>query len=171
MYKKILSIYRRYFWSCEKYARYLGVKIGIGCDIQIRDFGSEPYLIEIGDHVQITSGVKFFCHGGSWVFREKYPRFDCFGKIKIGNNVYFGNNVLILPGVTIEDNVIIAAGSVVTKSVKSGLIMGGNPARNIGEVSKLEEKLLKFNMNTKSLSATEKKDYLLKQNDNWFIKK
>lgn len=72
--------------SPEKYARYLGVKIGDNCDIQNVSFGSEPYLIEIGNHVQITSGTKFFTHGAGWVLRDKYPKIDFFGKIKVGDN-------------------------------------------------------------------------------------
>lgn len=70
--------------------------------------------------MQITSGTKFFTHGAAWVLRDKYPEIDFFGKIKIGDNVYIGNDSLILPGVAIGSNVIIAAGSVVTKSFRGG---------------------------------------------------
>lgn len=49
----------------------------------------------------------------------------------IGNNVWIGNNVIILKGVTIGDNAIIAAGSVVTKDVKQGTAVAGNPAKVI----------------------------------------
>src|SRR5690554_6087907 len=90
----------KYFYTPEVYAVKEGVKIGDNCYIATRAFGSEPYLIEIGNHVQITSGVKFFTHGGGWVFREEFPDLDTFGKIKIGNNVYIGNNALIMPGVS-----------------------------------------------------------------------
>ncbi|GEC77417.1 acyltransferase [Flavobacterium aquatile] len=167
----IFRLYRLNFWSCEKHARYLGVKIGKGCDIQTLNFSSEPYLIEIGDNVQITSDVKFFCHGAAWVFRKKYPKMDYFGKIKVGNNVYIGNNALIMPGVIIEDNVIIAAGAVVTKSVKSGTIVGGNPAKIIGDLDSLNEKMLKYNVNTKGLKPEEKKKTLLKLDESKFISK
>ena len=51
--------------------------------------------------------------GGAKVARYKYPKFDVFGKVKIGNNVYIGNNALIMPGVSIGNNVLVAAGSVV----------------------------------------------------------
>lgn len=67
--------------SNEAYARKIGVKIGERCLIASRSWGTEPYLIEIGDHVQITSGVRFFTHGGGHVFREMYPDMDFFGKI------------------------------------------------------------------------------------------
>lgn len=63
MMNKILNKYRSLFWSAEKNARSQGVKIGENCDIQNVSFGSETYLIEIGNHVQITSGTKFLLTG------------------------------------------------------------------------------------------------------------
>jgi acetyltransferase-like isoleucine patch superfamily enzyme len=145
MLNKLIRFYRRYFYSCENYARNIGVKIGANCSINTRHWGTEPYLIEIGNHTQITSEVWFYTHGGGWVFREKYPDFDFFGKIKIGNNVYIGNHALILPGVTIEDNVIVGAGAVVTKSIPSGVIVGGNPAKIIGRIEDYEKKIIEYN--------------------------
>ena len=70
MIKRIMEFYRRSFWSDEKYARHIGVEIGKNCSIGTKYFGTEPFLIKIGNHVQITNDVKFFCHGASWVFRE-----------------------------------------------------------------------------------------------------
>ncbi|HNP66997.1 MAG TPA: acyltransferase [Aequorivita sp.] len=171
MIKRILHIYRINFWSPENYARFQGVQIGVKCNIQKVSFGSEPYLIEIGNHVQITNGTKFFTHGAAWVLREKYPQIDFFGKIKIGNNVYIGNNALIMAGVIIGSDVIIAAGSVVTKSVPGGSIVGGNPAKVIGKIEEFEEKMLKFNVESKGMNYKEKKNYLLSIDTGRFIKK
>ncbi len=169
--KKILHIYRRLFWSQERYARFIGVSIGSRCNIQNVNFGSEPYLIEIGNHVQVTSGTKFFTHGAAWVFRDKYPDIDFFGKIKVGDNVYIGNNALILAGVTIGSNVIVAAGSVVTKSVPDFKIVGGNPARVIGDVDTFEKEYAVYNVKTKGMSYEEKKRKLLSlTNDEFIIK-
>lgn len=50
----------------EKYARHIGVNIGENCLISTRNFGTEPYLITIGDNVQITRGVHIFTHGGEY---------------------------------------------------------------------------------------------------------
>lgn len=59
-----------------------------------------------------------------------------YGKpIMIGNDCWFGSNVTILPGVTIEDNVIVGAGSVVTKNLKSGAIYVGNPAKKLRDIT------------------------------------
>lgn len=168
---RLLGIWRRHFWSAERYARFLGVKIGKDCSIATKYFGSEPYLIEIGNHVQITNDVRFFNHGGGWVFRDKHPLMDTFGKIKIGNNVYIGNCVLIMPGVTIGNNVIVGAGAVVTKSIPDDCIYAGNPAKEIGKVSELEEKMLPFDLQSKKMTPQEKRVFLLAQPDEKFIQK
>lgn len=171
MLKKFMRLFRRVFWSSEKYARYLGVEIGDNCSIATLHFGSEPYLISIGNHVQITSDVRFFTHGGGWNFRLKHPEFDTFGKIKIGNNVYIGNCTLIMPGIIIGDNVIIGAGSVVTKSFENDVIIAGNPAKVIGSVFDLEERLLPFNVNTKWMNPKEKKKFLQTLAEDKFLKR
>ena len=66
------------------------------------------------------------------------------GKIVIGNNVFVGTKVIIMHGVTIGDNSIIAAGAVVTKDVPSGSIVGGVPAKVIGSYHSLREKMKSY---------------------------
>jgi len=171
MIQKLKKIYRENFWTPERYARSIGVKIGKNCKIYSKNFGSEPYLIEIGNHVQITAGVRFSNHGGSWVFREKYPNFDFFGKIKIGNNVYIGNNAFIFPGVTVGNNVIIGGATTVTKSVPDNAIIAGNPGKIVGNVNELEQRILPYNIDCKNLNRTEKKKLLLSLDDSQFIRK
>lgn len=53
-----------YFISPVKYAKWLGVKIGNNCFISTKKWSSEPYLITIGDNVQVTQDVFFHTHGG-----------------------------------------------------------------------------------------------------------
>ena len=84
-----------------------GLKIGNACEIY-RDvsFGSEPYLITIGNHVRITRGCKLITHdGGIWVLRKSKNLLDIdlFGKIKIGNNVHIGVNTVIMPGFLLKE--------------------------------------------------------------------
>jgi acetyltransferase-like isoleucine patch superfamily enzyme len=169
--RRLGDIYRNRMWSKEKIARRMGVKIGSNCDIQDVNFGSEPYLIEIGNHVQITSGTKLFTHGGAWILREKYPTIDFFGKIKIGNNVYIGNNTLIMPGVVVGSNVIIAAGSVVTKSVPSNVLVGGNPAVIIGSTESFELNIMRFDLRSKGLEYSEKRKLILSVDESMLITK
>lgn len=115
-------------------------------------FGSEPYLIRIGNRCTITSGVRFITHdGGTWIFRdnEKYKGIKKYGKIEIGNNCFIGINSIIMPGVTIGDNCVIGAGSVVTKSIPSNSVAAGNPAKIIMTVeeyiNRSSDKAVPFN--------------------------
>lgn len=171
MINKIINKYRKIFWTPERYARFLGVKIGEKCDIQDVSFGSEPYLVEIGNHVQITNGVKIFTHGGGWVFRNEIPDMDTFGKVVINNNVYIGNNSLIMPGVTIGKNVIIGAGSVVTKSIPDNCVVVGNPGRVISDLESTKQRMLHYNVGTKQMNSEQKKKILLSFTEEKFIKK
>lgn len=122
-------------------ARKQGVRVGEGCRFFSTNFSTEPYLIEIGHHVTITDGVQFITHdGGVWVFREKFPKINLFGKIKVGNNVFIGLNSIILPNTEIGDNTIIAAGSVVKGKYEGNIIIGGVPAKKIGTIDGYFEK-------------------------------
>jgi acetyltransferase-like isoleucine patch superfamily enzyme len=125
------------------YAKYLGVEIGHDCRIYITTWGSEPFLITIGDRVTITDDVKILTHNGStWLIKdEKGRRYD-YNPVKIGNDVFVGTGSIIMPGVIIGNEVIIAAGSVVTKSVPDGCIVGGNPATIIGDYASYKTKAL-----------------------------
>lgn len=171
MIDRILGLYRRFFWSTQRLARHEGVKIGVCCDIQKVSFGSEPFLIEIGNHVQVTSGTKFFTHGAAWVLREEQPDVDFFGRITVGDNVYIGNDSLIMPGVRIGNNVVIAAGSVVTRSVPSNSVVGGNPAKIIGDYFSFRERMLAMNVGSKGMRRWEKRKYLEALSDDRFIVK
>jgi len=109
-----------------------GMKIGRDCYINNVNFSTEPYLIEIGDHVAIAAGTDFITHDGAiWCFREDIKDADVFGSIKIGNNVFIGNNCTILPNTTIGDNCIIGAGSVVRGNFPDNSVIVGNPAKTV----------------------------------------
>lgn len=158
---RLKKIFRRKFYSLEKQARLAGVILGENNFIASEFWSSEPYLISVGHNSQITEGVKVFTHGGAGAVRRFYPKFDTFGRVKIGNYVYIGAHSLIMPGVTIGNNVLIAAGSVVTKSIPDNVVVAGNPAKLICSIEKYIEKNQEFNLNTKGLSAIEKKAILL----------
>jgi acetyltransferase-like isoleucine patch superfamily enzyme len=107
----------------------------LGRDVRVigkPDFGSEPYLIEIGDHVTVSSHVTFVTHdGATWVFRQRpeYRGLQRFGRILIGSNCFIGARAVILPGVRIGDNCVVGAGAVVTRSVPDNSVVAGAPAR------------------------------------------
>ena len=152
-----------------KYFRKAGATIGEGCEINCDSFGSEPYLVKIGDHVRINSGVKIITHdGGVWVLR-KYSKLDNaenidrFGCITIGDNVHIGTNATIMPGVTIGDNVIIGCMAVVTRDIPSNSVAVGVPARVIETIDEYESKNKDNFDYTKQMSSSEKREYLLKK--------
>jgi maltose O-acetyltransferase len=89
---------------------------------------SHPWLIEIGDDVTIAPQAYLLAHDASTRRELGHTRI---GRIRLGNGVFVGARALILPGVTIGDGAIIAAGSVVTKDVPDRTMVGGNPARQI----------------------------------------
>jgi len=152
-----------------KCAREAGVTIGDGCTLLGRvDWGSEPYLIEIGDNVRITSGVSFVTHDGGvhvlrrdWNGHKAMPTADIFGRIKVGNNVFIGIKSIIMPGVTIGDNVVIGAGSIVTKDIPANTVACGVPARVICPLEEYEKKAAAISVPTKGMGEKEKREYLL----------
>lgn len=174
MLKKILFIFRTlkgHLCSPEKYARQIGVKIGKYCLIDTRLWPSEPYLITIGNHVQITRNVSIYTHGGANCLRKEHPDFDVFGRVVIEDWAYIGAYSQIMPGVTIGEGALVAAGSVVTKSVAPHTVVGGNPARYICRTEEYYEKNKRFNVNTKGQTQLEKKSILLELSEEMFIKK
>ena len=119
-----------------RYWRRQGVKIGDNCFINNVNFSTEPYLIEIGNHVAIAAGTDFITHDGAiWCFRDEIKNADIFGKIQIGNNVFIGNNCTILPNTVIGDNCIVGAGSIVRGHFPENSVIVGNPAKTVMPVS------------------------------------
>ena len=135
--------------SNEQYIAYLrkkGVQIGNGCSIsKDANWGSEPWLITIGNNVRITKGVDFITHdGGLWTLRKMglISQEDVvYGSIRIDDNCNISWNTIIMPGVHIERNCITAAGAVITKCMPEGTIWGGVPARQIETVEAYYEKM------------------------------
>ena len=139
--------------------------IGEKCELQgVISFGTEPYLITIGNNVRITHGVTFVTHdGGMWVLRNLgiASDADLFGKILIGNNVHIGEDVTIMPNVRIGNNVVIGCGAVVTKDIPDNSVAVGIPARVIESIDEYYEKNKVRIVNTKHMSRNEKKRYLM----------
>lgn len=120
-----------------KYLRNIGVKIGSRTTIfdprtTIID-ETRPWMISIGDDVQITSGVTILTHGFDWsVLKGVYGEvLGSSGKVSIGNNVFIGMKSTVLKGVSIGNNVIIGANSLVNRDIPDNCVAAGNPCRVI----------------------------------------
>lgn len=145
----------KFFWQWNivhkrnrvKYLRQIGVNIGNGCSIitSIENFGSEPWLIKIGDRVTITKGVIFLTHdGSSRVFRHQIPEAsrygNRFGTIEIQDNSFIGVNSILLPDISIGPHSIVGAGSVVNQDVPPMTVATGVPARVICSLDEYVER-------------------------------
>jgi len=107
---------------------------------------SHCWLIEIGNNVVFAPQVYLLAHDAS---TKKDLNYTKIAKIKIEDDVFIGARALIMPGVTVGENAIVAAGSVVVKSVPEGAIVGGNPAKVIGYTKDYIEKHRKTLENAK----------------------
>ena len=164
-----------------QYYRKLGMTIGEDTHIFSRLISSEPFLISIGKNVTISTGVSLLTHDasvGAIVGRHVYS--DIVGPITIGNNCFIGANSIILPGVRIPDNSIVAAGSVVTKTVVNhltnnapqdeGIIIGGNPAVYICKTNDFLKKRKNNFLLLHGLSLTDRKNIIMNNKEKWINK-
>jgi maltose O-acetyltransferase len=116
-----------------------GLKIGKNCDINpgvVFDI-SHCWLIEIGDNVTIAPEAYLLAHDASTFRALDYTKI---GKVRIEDNAFIGARALIMPGVTVGEHAIVAAGSVVTKSVEKNTVVGGNPAKFLMYANELMDK-------------------------------
>lgn len=146
-----------------------GMKVGQNCSIQpgvVFDY-SHCWLIQIGNHVTIAPEAYLLAHDASSKPAIGYTRV---GTIVIEDQAFIGARAVIMPGVRIGIGSIVAAGSVVTKSVPDYTIVAGNPAKPIGSVEdyfikmkKLEENVPKYDS-----SFTIKNGVTAKQKEDMF---
>ena len=127
-------------------AKSKGMKVGKNFFVQgIPNFGSEPFLIEIGDNVTIAENVGFINHGGDARVTKRIERYKNgrnFGRIRIGSNSFVGKGSVIMPGVSIGSNCIIGSLSIVSSSVPDNTVYAGNPAKFICTIDEYGDKLL-----------------------------
>ena len=93
--------------------------------------------VTIGNDVTISSYTILLCHDGS---TARWLGYGKIGRITIGDKVFIGMRSLIMPGVTIGENSIIGAGSVVTRDIPANVVAAGNPARVIYDLNTFIER-------------------------------
>ena len=151
------------------------MNIGNNVHIYSDIFSKEPYMISIDDGTTISGNVTLVTHDNS--ISKYYTNYtDIFGRISIGKNCFIGMGSMILPGVSLPDNTIVAAGSVVTKSVilsnelDGGVVIGGNPAKLIGTIREMKIKNERYGFNITGLSFDEKKTLLFENEERLIVR-
>lgn len=136
----------------QAYARMVGVNMRgrvTFYGMSLGMFGSEPWLITLGNNVHITAGVQFVTHdGGTLILRKEHPDLEWTAPITVGDDVYIGMRSLIMPGVAIGDRCVIGAGAIVTTDIPNNTVAVGVPARPIRTtdeyLARLQEKSLRI---------------------------
>lgn len=139
------------FWKIRKaYLKLIGLKIGKGSFIMKRNYFMSPWLIKIGEHshinrgctidarggieignnVSISHGVKLMT-GGHDIQHKSFP--GIYESISISDYAWIGVGAIVLKNVRIGKGAVVAAGAVVTKDVPDYMVVGGVPAKKIGE--------------------------------------
>ncbi|OAA86944.1 CatB-related O-acetyltransferase [Clostridium ljungdahlii] len=162
-----------------------------GC-INVQTYGCENAHLTIGRLCSIAQNVKFILGGehnlntmSTYPFKEKLfgKKGDtlCKGKIIVSDDVWFGENAVILSGVTIGQGAVIAAGAVVTNSIPPYAVVGGVPAKIIKyrfaddiikellkvDYSKLDKEYLRLHIEDlyEPLKKSEQLTWMLKKNN------
>jgi acetyltransferase-like isoleucine patch superfamily enzyme len=129
-----LYLQQKVFFSQDSFIDIKGeVRIGTHCTFNDSLRLVAHKSIVIGDYVIVAAHVSIFDHDHAYTLRDSELIFDEYvqGAVQIGNHVWIGEKATILKGVTIGDNVIIGAGSVVTQNIPANCIAAGNPAKII----------------------------------------
>lgn len=158
------KIHKRREKKNKEYLLNHGLIIGDRVNIDFNSIdGLYPWLIEIGSDIIFSPGVKILAHDASTQIPLGKAKV---GKVKIGNCVFIGVNSIVLCNTTIGNNVIIGAGSVVTKDIPSNSVYAGNPARFVctfNEYIEKNKKLMESRPNFESpfwiWANKSKKDY------------
>ena len=147
--KMVAKLLKGNKYDSETYIKYLkSIGCKIGKDVKIYKpettviDETRPWLITIGNHVNITHGVTIETHGYDWaVLKTAYGDvLGSAGAVTIEDNVFIGMNTTILKGVHIGKNVIIGAGFWVNKDIPDNSVAVGNPCRVIMTLDEYYEK-------------------------------
>lgn len=90
--------------------------------------------VKFGDNVFIAPNCGFYTAGHPLNAEQRNKGLEYAKPIEVGNNVWIGGNVVVLPGVKIGDNSVIGAGSIVTKDIPANSVAVGNPCKVIKKI-------------------------------------
>jgi len=127
-----------YQFRCSVY-RKCGVKVGrnVYIGFQVLMDGEFPEFIEIEDEASVGPGVSIMTHSGASPLHQRFKIYHEQPKrVTIKRGAWIATNAVILPGVTIGEGAIVAAGAVVSKDVLPYTMVAGNPARPVQELKR-----------------------------------
>lgn len=96
--------------------------------------------VKFGDNVFIAPNCGFYTAGHPIDFERRNKGLEYAYPITVGSNVWFGAGVHVMPGVSIGDNVVIGAGSIVTKDIPSNSVAFGNPCKVVRKITEEDKK-------------------------------
>jgi hypothetical protein len=136
-----------YLWLCaphgDEYASYLRARQtfhaqGEFCYIMPSATFADPKYVEMGNNVHMATCTVLGHDGSTAMLTRAYGKImDSVGPVRIKDNVFIGQNAIVMPNVTIGPNAIVAAGALVIRDVPEGKIVSGVPAKVIGSVETL----------------------------------
>lgn len=145
----------------------IGKKTRLNCHVDA--FGTEPFLITVGEDCLFASGVNFITHDGGIKVLNSMKKFgkqrmDNIAPIVIGDNVYIGMGAYVMPGVIIGNNSIVGANSIVTKDIPDNSVVVGCPAKKIKTIDEYYDKVISSGRlyPTAGMSIKEKRIYFEK---------
>ncbi len=95
--------------------------------------------VTFGDNCFIAPNCGFYTAGHALDVEQRNKGLEVALPIKVGNNVWIGGSVCVMPGVTIGDNTVIGGGSVVVKDIPEGVIAAGNPCKVIRKITEADK--------------------------------
>lgn len=167
--KNILKYIYYLIWtkiSPNGFAKHIGVNLGervIFYGMKPGMFGTEPWLVSIGNNCQITANCTFITHDGAVnILRKEIPDLELVSPICIGNDVYIGFNTTILAGTKVGSRSIIGACSLLKGEYPDNSVIVGVPAQVIKSTDQFLEKAMRQSLHTGNLVGNKRQTALKK---------